>query len=70
MSDIGGWRVEARPAPAALAEGFPRADYVTPEPLHAGRDWVSLEEKLDVAGWALLMKYAAIGDPNGTVHTG
>jgi hypothetical protein len=43
-----------------------------PEPtsLHAGRDWVSLAEKLDAGGMALLMKYAAIGDPNGSAHAG
>lgn len=63
MSD--GWVVEAREAPAALAKDFPRADYTPPEPLHAGRDWVSLAEKLDAGGMALLMRFGGtIGEPD------
>jgi hypothetical protein len=58
-----GWQVDPRPAPPELAEGFEAPRYVDPEPLRTGSDWVSLAEKLDAGGMALLMKYATIGDP-------
>jgi len=42
-------------------------DTFTPPPFNgveAGRDWVPLEEKLDAAGMALLMRFGGtIGEP-------
>jgi hypothetical protein len=61
-----GWVPESRPVPEALTDTY------APPPFNgvpAGRDWVSLEEKLDADGWALLMRFGAIGDPNGNAGT-
>lgn len=68
MDDADGWAVDPRPAPPELAEDFHAEPYTDPEPLQA-RDWVPLEEKLDAAGMALLMRFGAIGDPNGNAGT-
>lgn len=60
-----GWQVEPRPARPELAEGFKGPTYTDPTPLRAGRDWVSLSEKLDADGWALLMRFGGtIGEPD------
>jgi hypothetical protein len=62
LSDDTGWVVEPKPAPPELAENFERADF---KGFEAGRDWVSLEEKLDAAGMALLMRFGGtIGEPH------
>lgn len=42
-----GWQVEAKPAPPELAEGFPRADYEAPTPLHADlHGWFEIGKRL------------------------
>lgn len=64
-----GWVVTPKDAPAELAEGFQAEPYADREPLRTGTDWVPLEEKLDAAGMALLMRFGAIGDPNGNAGT-
>ncbi len=73
-----GWVGESRPVPQMFkAEPFTpdeaSIDTFEAEPfngIEAGRDWVSLQEKLDAGGMALLMKFAAIGEPDaGTTRT-
>jgi len=50
-----GWVVEAREAPAALAEGFEAPRYVEPEPLSIPTDWVSIQDKIGAAKHEELM---------------
>jgi hypothetical protein len=47
-----GWVVTPKPAPPELAEDFERADF---NGVDAGRDWVSLAEKIGEAKRAELM---------------
>lgn len=55
------WQVEPRPVPSALIDTFEAKTF---NGVEAGRDWVSLAEKLDAGGMALLMKFGGtIGEP-------
>ncbi len=56
-----GWVVEPRPVPSALTDTFEAPPF---NGVEAGRDWVSLAEKLDAGGMALLMQYGTIGQPD------
>ncbi len=61
-----GWVVDPRPVPEALIDTFEAPPF---NGIEAGRDWVSLQEKLDAGGMAILMRYGSIGDPNGNAGT-